>query len=100
LDALKTCESGLSESGLNVLTHGFDDLAEGLPLVHQVIHEGIPLSRQCRECSDCRFCGGGYLPHRFSRRNGFDNPSVWCEDIRVLLAHMRRRLVEVMPTAA
>ena len=26
-------------------------------------------------------CGGGYLPHRYSRKNGYDNPSVYCDDL-------------------
>jgi len=33
-------------------------------------------------------CGGGFLPHRYKRENGFDNPSVWCEDIQLILARM------------
>ena len=35
---------------------------------------------------------GGYLPHRYSRENGFDNPSVWCADILKLFSLIRRRL--------
>jgi uncharacterized protein len=89
LDALRVCESGLGKSGLNVLTHGFDDLQLGLPLVHEVVHEGIPLAAQCRVCPEREVCGGGYLPHRYARANGFDNPSVWCADILRLLRHMR-----------
>ncbi|HYW55019.1 MAG TPA: radical SAM protein [Candidatus Elarobacter sp.] len=92
LDALRVCENGISKSGLTVLTHGFDDLASGLPLVHRAVHEGIALSAQCGACSDIAVCGGGYLPHRFARANGFDNPSVWCRDILVLLAHIRSRI--------
>jgi uncharacterized protein len=91
LDALRVCENGISKSGLTVLEHGLDDLASGLPLVQRVVHEGIPLSAQCRACSEVEACGGGYLPHRFARANGFDNPSVWCRDILALLAHVRAR---------
>jgi uncharacterized protein len=89
LDALRVCEDGIDDSGLTVFDHGFDDLAEGLPLVHAVVNEGIALSSICRSCSDLDICGGGYLPHRFSKAKRFDNPSVWCEDIRVLIAHLR-----------
>jgi uncharacterized protein len=92
LDALRVCESGLGKSGLNVLRNSFDDLYLGLPLVHQVVHEGIPMAPQCRACPESRICGGGYLPHRYARANGFDNPSVWCADILKLLGHMRKHL--------
>ena len=26
-------------------------------------------------------CGGGYLPHRFSKESGYDNPSTYCDDL-------------------
>ena len=39
--------------------------------------------------------GGGHLPHRYSRANGFDNPSVWCADILKVIAHIRHRLAEL-----
>lgn len=97
LDTLKVCEEGLPESGLNVFEHGFDDLSHGMPFVHRLLHDGIPLSAQCRACPESAICGGGYLPHRYARANGFDNPSVWCEDILKLLAHIRRRTGYVSP---
>lgn len=97
LDTLKVCEEGLAESGLNVFEHGFDDLSHGMPFVHRLLHEGVPLAAQCRACPESATCGGGYLPHRYARANGFDNPSVWCEDILKLLAHIRRRTGYVSP---
>jgi len=39
------------------------------------------------ECSNCEWqnkCYGGYLPHRFSSRKKFNNPSVACEAIQKL----------------
>lgn len=95
LDALRVCADGITRSGLNVLRDSFDDLARGLPLVHQAVEVGIPLPTACRACPEREVCGGGYLPHRYARSNGFDNPSVWCIDILNLLSHMRRRIAEV-----
>ena len=97
LDALRVCADGIAESGLNVMEHGFDDLHLGLPLVHQLVHVGVPLSATCRSCPEVAICGGGYLPHRYSRKNGFDNPSVWCQDIQKLLEHVRSRLYSRAP---
>jgi uncharacterized protein len=94
LDALRVCESGINRSGLNILRNGFDDLRAGLPLVYRAVHEGFPLSPICEACHEKAICGGGYLPHRYSRARGFDNPSVWCADILKLLAHIRRRIDE------
>ena len=39
-------------------------------------------------------CGGGYLPHRFSRKNGFDNPSVYCDDLYAMFENMETVLAE------
>jgi uncharacterized protein len=94
LDALKVCEENIAESGLDVLKNGFDDLQFGLPLVHRMAHVGIPLSAECQRCPESSVCGGGYMPHRYSKARGFDNPSVWCKDILKLLGHMRSKLTQ------
>jgi len=91
LDALRACDEGIADSGLNVATHGFDELENGLPLAHRVIHLGVPLCETCRQCPESAVCGGGYLPHRYARANGFDNPSAWCADILKLISHLRSR---------
>jgi len=91
-DALRVCENGIARSGLNVLRHGFDDLAMAPPVVYRAVNGGFPLPTGCRACPEQDVCGGGYLPHRYSKSNGFDNPSVWCADILRLLNHMRQQL--------
>jgi uncharacterized protein len=37
-------------------------------------------------------CGGGYLPHRFSKENGYDNPSVYCDDLYAAFEHIQSAL--------
>jgi uncharacterized protein len=46
-----------------------------------------------------RVCGGGYLPHRFSKANGFDNPSVYCADLLKLIEHIASAIVRELDTA-
>jgi uncharacterized protein len=91
-DALRVCENGIAVSGLNVVHHGFDHLEQGLPLVYRAITGGFPLPTGCGLCPEREICAGGYLPHRFSRENGFDNQSVWCRDIIKILEKMRAYL--------
>ena len=88
-DALKVCDEGVSESGLNVFEHGFDDVHLGSPLFRQVVLDGVPLSRTCQACPERDVCAGGYLPHRYSRSNGFNNASIWCRDLLKLIGHIR-----------
>jgi uncharacterized protein len=92
-DALRVCDEGISSSGLNVKDHSFADLAVGLPLVHRLLKGELPLCDTCQVCPERDVCGGGYVPHRYSRAREFDNPSVWCADILTLL-HEMRSLVE------
>lgn len=91
-DALRVCEEGLGESGLNVQHNDFDELADGPSLVRDLIAGAIPKPDACRSCRELETCGGGYMPHRYSRAGGFNNPSVWCDDIRKLLAYARTKL--------
>ena len=92
LDALHVCKEGIARSGLNVSRNGFDDFTKAEPFVRQCLGSGIPLSATCVQCPQCAICGGGYLPHRYSSLNGFDNPSVWCADILAMLSHIRARV--------
>jgi uncharacterized protein len=98
-DVLKICEEGMAATGLNVLEDSFDDLATAPGIVRTMVFDGIPLCHTCRRCPEVEFCGGGYLPHRYSSRNGFDNPSVWCEDIQKLFGHIRARCARELPVA-
>ncbi len=51
-----------------------------------------PTSRHCLSCEDLYACGGGMPLHRWSKERRYENPSVYCNDQRLLLTHMRKRL--------
>lgn len=47
-------------------------------------------------CAGCRWqhvCRGGDLENRFSKRNGFDNPSVYCDAYKVMYQYVCDELV-------
>jgi uncharacterized protein len=95
-DALKCCEHGITKLGINVLRNEIDD-AHRFSIV-QALQGGV--SALCETCHDCdllHVCGGGYMPHRFSRERRFDNPSVYCTDLQKLIRHIRRRVIESLP---
>jgi uncharacterized protein len=48
-----------------------------------------PTSSTCMMCSELSVCGGGMRAHRWSIEHDFDNPSVFCEDQKKLIARMR-----------
>jgi len=92
LDALKTCKEGLTKLNLNVLNNEIDDLYEfELVTIHQ---NGVKmLCQTCQECEIRDVCGGGYLPHRYSQENDFNNPSIYCEDLQQLIRHIRTKIL-------
>ena len=59
-----------------------------------------PSSAICRACPILKVCGGGMLTHRFSASRGYDNPTVFCEDQRQLVARMRTHLSDHLDRAA
>ena len=92
LDVLRVCGDSMTRTGLNVMSSDFGWLATSNSLAADVILRGLPLPTACRTCPESLTCAGGYVPHRYSRETGFNNPSVWCADILKLFAHLRIRL--------
>jgi uncharacterized protein len=52
----------------------------------------LHLAEKCRQCRFMEACGGGYLPHRFSKKNGYDNPSAYCTDLYAIFSHIQSTL--------
>jgi uncharacterized protein len=52
----------------------------------------LNLNDTCKVCEYHQACGGGYLPHRWSPETRYDNPSVYCEDIKEIFNHMWARV--------
>jgi uncharacterized protein len=50
------------------------------------------VSDTCKKCSLVSICGGGYYPHRYSEKNGFNNPSVYCTALTNLITHIQGRI--------
>ncbi|MGW8767161.1 FxsB family cyclophane-forming radical SAM/SPASM peptide maturase [Streptomyces sp. NPDC055815] len=86
-DSLKTAYDGAPATGMSVFTHSVDQLA-GHPGV-AVRNQGYAdLCATCRACPVVRVCGGGLYAHRFRPGNGFDNPSVYCADLKQLASQI------------
>ncbi len=92
LDVLRVCENGIASTGLNVFNAGFHKIAEGNGLHSRAVFTGIDLPEKCHGCIEQISCGGGYLPHRYSSKDLFNNPSVWCADLLKIFSHIRHAL--------
>ncbi len=95
-DAFKSCDNGLTKLDLNVIHNEFDDLY-GIDMVRTLQNGASTLCDTCQRCELRDICGGGYMPHRYRQGEGFNNVSVYCEDISRLVRHIRTRVLASLP---
>jgi uncharacterized protein len=89
-DSLKTAYDGAAATGLNVFEHSLDEAAAHPGLVAR--QGGIDaLCATCRACPVVEVCGGGLYAHRYRTGAGFDNPSVFCADLKALIEYIEPR---------
>lgn len=92
LDSLSSAYPGAADTGLDVMSRGFDDALDHPTTVARQI--GVDaLSPQCQACPVVEVCGGGLYPHRFRAGAGFRHPSVYCPDLLQLITHVRDRVI-------
>jgi uncharacterized protein len=87
-DVLRIAGDGFTRTSFNIFEHALDDV-RGEPRWQAAREASINLSEKCRSCKFMNACGGGYLPHRFSKVNGYDNPSVYCDDLYAMFENMQ-----------
>lgn len=91
IDTLKVAFEGASETGLTIFDNRFDDALHHPGIIAR--QRGVDaLSLTCRRCDLVQVCGGGHYAHRFRTGNDFDNPSVFCQDLTVLIRHIQGRI--------
>nr|WP_229264499.1 radical SAM protein [Duganella sp. 1411] len=91
-DVIRTYSPEFAETGLTVDGQGYDDvLAHPAWRTLQAAQTSLPAA--CRGCEWSDICGGGLLQHRYSRRRGFDNPSIYCSSLKALYEYLTRVLV-------
>lgn len=83
-DSLKVAYENAPATGFDIFSHSVNDaVAHPCIASHQA---GLAaLCSTCRACPLVRACGGGLYTHRYRSANGFDNPSVYCGDFKVLI---------------
>lgn len=89
-DILKVAYENASSLGLNI----FEDSIE-TALRHPKIKEyntllsWEKLPAKCKSCAYGNICGGGSLPHRYSEEKGFNNPTIYCDEMFSLINHAK-----------
>jgi uncharacterized protein len=93
VDSLKVTYPEATKLGMNIFTHSFDDIFDA-PKVIERQEKWQYLSTTCQECNLVKVCGGGYLPHRYSQENQFQNPSVYCSDLKKIITTIRQEVIK------
>jgi len=92
-DSMKTTWDGAGATGLTIFEHSADEVT-AQPAMRRRRGGLAALSPACRACEVVRQCGGGLRAHRYrpgSGGDGFDNPSVYCDDLKELIITLNSR---------
>lgn len=90
-DVLRIAGDGFTQTTFNIFDHALDEVRNE-PRWQAARDASINLAAKCQKCKFLNACGGGYLPHRFSKANGYDNPSVYCGDLYAMFENMQNAL--------
>ncbi|PBP84996.1 FxsB family radical SAM/SPASM domain protein [Pseudomonas syringae] len=92
LDVLKVTQDGATRLIGSVLDTPIAEVAQSQAIEqHRRYLRKEGLSEACQSCGIVDICGGGSLPHRFNQE-GFVNPTVYCNEMKRLVAHITERL--------
>jgi uncharacterized protein len=86
-DVLRIAGDGSTTTTFNIFDHALDEIRNE-PRWQAARDASINLAAKCKSCKFMHVCGGGYLPHRFSKANGYDNPSVYCDDLYAMFENV------------
>lgn len=50
--------------------------------------------KTCKSCKWLKICNGGASINRYSGENGFDNPSIYCEALKMIYEHIYKSLIK------
>jgi uncharacterized protein len=92
LDVLKVVGEGATKLEGSVHDRPISAVASSAAIeAHRLLLSREGLSEVCQACEVVDICGGGSVPHRFGE-GSFRNPTVYCREMKGLIAHVRRRL--------
>ncbi|WP_295230462.1 hypothetical protein [uncultured Chryseobacterium sp.] len=96
VDGLKSCGEGFTKTGANVNLFSINQALD-TPLAKLYHYSHKHLCKKCRSCPINDTCGGGDLANRYSKENGFDNPSIYCADLEKLISHIQNKIIDSLP---
>jgi uncharacterized protein len=90
-DTLRGCGTEIMNTGCSVSNHTLEEVLT-TDRLRQVRGALKRPAAECRSCEWLAVCGGSHLVNRFDASNGFDNPSVLCDGLKLAYWHVARFL--------
>lgn len=63
------------------------------PVIKEIDNLNMTLPSECKSCCWINLCKGGDLENRYSKKNGFDNPSIFCAGLKQYYGHVVNYLI-------
>jgi len=93
LDVLKITEHNSSDLGIHLENDPIESAERASQIqFHRKLLTFEGLSDVCKSCDKVNICGGGSVPHRFSKE-GYQNPTIYCREMYGLIDHMYERVL-------
>jgi len=86
-DELRATDNRISFFGDTVFNKTLKSFLEN-PVFTELRSALSELPKQCKSCCWQNICHGGFIVHRYSQETGFHNPSIYCEDLKEIYAHI------------
>jgi uncharacterized protein len=93
LDVLRTAGSKATATRFNIFDHDLQAIQLD-PLWREVRDAALTLAPVCEQCVYKKACGGGHIASRWSNANRYNNPSVYCDDIKDIFGHIWKRVTD------
>jgi uncharacterized protein len=92
-DPLRVCVPNIHKTKLNVSKNNIMDIIEN-PLAELYYNSKRRLCDKCNNCQLSDICSGGYLVNRYSKKNGFDNPSIFCKSLAYFITNVQNIIAD------
>lgn len=91
LDVVRIRGKNSNKTPFNILDNELVDIKKAEAWM-EIYYHSLNLCSKCERCEYKTVCGGGHIASRWSVKNGFDNPSVYCDDLIRIFEHSIQRL--------
>jgi uncharacterized protein len=91
LDVLRTAGTNATATSYDIFNHDLQAIQFD-PLWREVRDAALTLAPVCEKCVYKSACGGGHIASRWSNVNRYNNPSVYCDDIKDIFGHIWQRI--------